>query len=193
LGVRYLIVQAESAPGSGDVRPMPTEIERALAEQLDLQEVLADPTLHVYRNVVSAPIRTELHGPAVDASALPSYFDAAGSVSLAGSPPLLTDHSGYTTAKGSVNVDSTVYVANESSSRWSLSVNGHDMPRTTGFGWANAFHVGEAGNATLKFSTPITRYALLLVQLALWVLLIRWLWRARRADRAATGPVEGTA
>jgi hypothetical protein len=184
MGIRYLIVQAESAPGSDDVRPLPTEIERALAEQLDLQEVVTDPTLHVYRNVVSAPIRTELRGPAVDASAVPSYFDGAGSVSLAGSPPLLTDHSGYTTANGSVNADSTVYVANDSS-RWSLSVNGHDAPRTTGFGWANAFHVGETGNATLRFNTPITRYGLLLVQLALWVLLIRALWRGRGADRAA--------
>ena len=120
MGIRYLIVQSESAPHSGDVRPLPTDVERALAEQLDLQEVLADPTLHVYRNVVSAPIRAELNGPAAEASALPSYFEAAGGVSLAGSPPLLTDHSGYTTAQGAVNTDSTVYVAN-ASSRWSLS------------------------------------------------------------------------
>jgi len=189
MGIRYLIVQSESAPDSGDVRPLPADVERALAEQLDLQEVLTDPTLHVYRNVVSAPIRAELSGPAAEASAQPSYFDAAGSVSLAGSPPLLTDHSGYTTAKGAVNADSTVYVANASSSRWSLSVGGHNVPRTTGFGWANAFHVGDAGTATLRFNTPITRYALLLVQLALWVLLIRTLWRGRRADRIAAQPI----
>jgi len=185
MGIRYLVVQAESAPGSGDIRPLPTEIERALAEQLDLQEVLAYPTLHVYRNVVSAPLRAELHSPAIEASAQPSYFDAAGSVSLAGSPPLLTDHSGYTTAKGAVNANSTVYVANDASSRWSLSVDGHNVPRTTGFGWANVFHVGDAGNATLRFNTPITRYGLLVVQLALWVLLIRALWRGRRDDHAS--------
>ncbi|HEX4821811.1 MAG TPA: glycosyltransferase family 2 protein [Acidimicrobiales bacterium] len=189
MGIRYLVLQSESAPGSGDVRPLPTDIERALAEQLDLQEVLADPTLHVYRNVVSAPIRAELQGPAVDASALPSYFDAAGSVSLAGSPPVLTDHSGYSSAKGPVTSDSTIHVANEASSRWSLSVNGHNVARTTSFGWANAFHVSEAGNATLRFNTPITRYGLLLVQLALWVLLMRMLWRGRRADRLASIPI----
>jgi len=182
-------VQSESAPGSGDVRPMPTDVERALAEQLDLQEVLADPTLHVYRNVVSAPLRAELHGPAQDASALPSYFEAAGSVSLAGSPPVLTDHSGYSTAEGVVNADTTVYVANDESSRWSLSVNGHNVPRTTGFGWANAFHVPEAGNGALRFDTPITRYLLLLVQVALWVLLVRVLWRGRRAERLAAMPI----
>jgi hypothetical protein len=88
-----------------------------------------------------------------------------------------------------VNANSTVYVANDASSRWSLSVDGHDAARSTGFGWANAFHVDAAGNATLRFNTPITRYALLLVQVALWVLLIRALWRGRREDRIAAQPI----
>ena len=184
MGIRYIVVQAEIAPGSGDVRPLPAAVERSLAEQLDLQEVLVDPTLQVYRNVAAAPIRTELRGNAVDASTQPSFVDGAGSVSIAGSPPLLTDHSGYGFAKGAVNAGSTMYLADESSSHWSLSVGGHDAPRYTAFGWANAFQVRDSGIATLRFKTPITRYALLAVQVALWAFVIHRLWIWRRNERA---------
>ena len=128
-------------------------------------------------------IRTELRGNAVGASAQPSFFDAAGGVSLAGSPPLLTDHTGYGYAKGAVNADSTMYLANEASSHWSLSVGGHDVPRSTAFGWANAFHVPESGIATLRFKTPITRYALLVLQMAFWGFVLRRLWAWRRQER----------
>ena len=183
MGVRYIVVQGEAAPSSGDVRPLPATVERALAEQLDLQAVLIDPALHVYRNVAAAPIRTELHGNAVDASASPSYFDAAGSVSIAGGPPLLTDHSGYAYAKGAVNGGSTIYLANESSSHWSLSVNGHDAPRTTAFGFGNTFQIADSGIATLRFKTPITRYLALLLQVAIWVFVLRRLSRWWRDDR----------
>ncbi|HEV3225621.1 MAG TPA: hypothetical protein VGZ52_02260, partial [Acidimicrobiales bacterium] len=187
MGIRYLVVQAESAPGSDDVRPIAPDVERALAEQLDLQEVLVDPTLHVYRNAAFAPLRTELTSAAASAAANPSYFDAASAAALdlGNAPPLLTDHSGYTYAKGAVNAGSTMYLAS-GSSQWSLSVAGHDAPRTTAFGWANAFRIDQGGTATLSFKTPITRYALLFVQVAIWFVLLRALWQWRRDDKASS-------
>jgi hypothetical protein len=181
MGVRYVVVAGASAPGSGDVRPLPADVERALAEQLDLQEVLDDPNLHVYRNVSWAPTRAELKGAAADAASQSPFFDAAATTDLSGAPPLLTDHSGYASAKGHVNAGSTVYLANESSSHWSLTVDGRDAPRTKAFGWANQFRVDQAGNASLHFSTPISRYVLLLVQVGLWVFVIRQLRRPRTA------------
>jgi hypothetical protein len=184
MGVRYLVVQTASAPETGDVRPVPSAVERALAEQLDLQEVLVDPTLHVYRNVASAPIRTELRGTAVDASTQSPFFDVAGDVDLTGSPPLLTDHTGYGYAKGAVNAGSTVYLAADASSHWSLSVDGHAAPRRSAFGWANAFRIDASGVATLRYKTPITRYALLLLQVAIWVFVLRLWWRWWRAERS---------
>ena len=60
MGVRYIVVQTSAAPDSEPVHPVPPAIDRSLAEQLDLQEVLADPHVQVYRNEAWAPIRTAL-------------------------------------------------------------------------------------------------------------------------------------
>jgi hypothetical protein len=187
MGVRYFVVAGESAPGSGDVRPLPREVERALAEQLDLEAVLVDPNLHVYRNTSWAPIRTELRGAAVNAATSAPFFDAAAAVELSGSPPLLTDHSGYGTAKGAVNAGSVAYLADASSSHWSLTVNGHDAARAKAFGWANQFRIDESGSATLRFNTPITRYALLAIQVGLWTAAIRRLFRWRKEEQPRKG------
>jgi GT2 family glycosyltransferase len=185
MGIRYFVVAGESAPSSGDARPLPRDVERALAEQLDLQEVLADPHLHVYRNVSWAPIRTELKGPAVEAASRSPFFDAAAATDLTGLPAVLVDHSGYGTAKGAVNADSVIYLADASSPHWSLTVNGREVSRTKAFGWANEFRVDQAGSATLHFNTPISRYALLAVQVLLWVVAVRRLRRWRAHERAA--------
>jgi hypothetical protein len=184
MSIRYVIVVGQLAPSSGDLRPLPAAVERALGEQLDLQSVLTDPGMHVYRNVSWAPLRTELQGAAVDASTRSAFFDASSAVDLAGSPPLLTDRTGYATAKGHVNDGSTVYLATESSSRWSLSVDGHDATRAKAFGWANEFRVDRGGTATLRFHTPLSRYVLLAVQIGLWFVAIRRLWAWRAEERA---------
>ena len=131
-----------------------------------------------------SPIRTELKGPAIEAASRSPFFDAAAAIDLTGSPPLLTDQSGYATATGAVNAGSVVYLANASSPNWSLTVNGRDAPRTKAFGWANEFRVDQAGSATLRFITPLSRYVLLAVQVALWATAIRRLRRWRAEERA---------
>jgi hypothetical protein len=186
MGVRYFVVTGESAPSSGDTRELPRAVERALGEQLDLQQVLADPHLHVYRNTSWAPIRTELEGSAVDAASKSPYFDSAAASDLSGLPPALTDHSGYATASGNVNDGSVVYLANASSDRWSMAVNGRVVPRSKAFGWANQFTIDQGGSAKLHFNTPMSRYGLLVIQVALWALALRRLWRWRSQGRAAT-------
>ena len=85
-----------------------------------------------------------------------------------------------------MNAGSTIYLADASSPHWSLTVNGRDAPRTKAFGWANEFRVDQGGSATLHFNTPISRYALLVVQVGLWVMAIRRLRRWRAEERAAT-------
>jgi len=182
MGVRYIVVAGASAPGSDDNRPLPADVERSLAEQLDLQEVLADPHLHVYRNLSWAPIRAELKGAAVNAASQSPFFDAAAATDLTGSAPLLTDHSGYAGAKGHVNAGSTAYLAEASSPNWSLTVDGRAAPRSKAFGWANQFRVDQAGTATLHFDTPLSRYVMLLIQIALWTAAIRLLLRWRSAS-----------
>jgi GT2 family glycosyltransferase len=191
MGIRYFVIAGQSAPGSGDTRPLPADVERALGEQLDLQEVLADPNLHVYRNVSWAPIRTELKGDAVSASQQSPFFDAAASTDLTNSPPVLTDQAGYASAKGKVNAGSTIYLGDASSPRWSLTVNGNSAPRTKAFGWANSFAVDQGGTAALHFDTPVSRYALLAIQVFLWAVAVRRLLRWRAEERSAASVAEG--
>jgi hypothetical protein len=186
MGVRYFVVAGESAPSSGDVRELPAAVERALGEQLDLQEVLADPHLHVYRNASWAPIRTVLQGSAVDAASKSPYFDSAAAADMSRLPPALTEHSGYATASGKVDGGSVLYLANASSARWSMAVNGRVVPRSKAFGWANQFQIDQGGSAKLHFNTPISRYGLLFIQVALWAFALRRLWRWRSQERAAT-------
>jgi hypothetical protein len=173
MAVRYFVVLSQRAPGGSDLRPFPADVERALAEQLDLEEVLSDPGVHVYRNVSWAPMRTELSKEAAAASQQSPFFDAAATVDLAGSPPLLIDSTGYAHAEGHVNGDTTMYLSAASSDRWSLTVDGHNAPRSKAF-----------GNGMLGFDTPLSRYGLLIIQAALWAAAI-WALRVwRRQERA---------
>jgi hypothetical protein len=184
MAVRYFVVLSQRAPGGSDLRPFPADVERALAEQLDLEEVLSDPGVHVYRNVSWAPMRTELSKEAAAASQQAPFFDAAATVDLAGSPPLLIDSTGYAHAEGHVNGDTTMYLSAASSDRWSLTVDGHNAPRSKAFGWANSFAVPASGNGMLGFDTPLSRYGLLIIQAALWAAAI-WALRVwRRQERA---------
>jgi hypothetical protein len=68
-----------------------------------------------------------------------------------------------------------------------LTVNGHDAARAKAFGWANQFRIDESGSATLRFNTPITRYALLAIQVGLWTAAIRRLFRWRKEEQPRKG------
>jgi GT2 family glycosyltransferase len=185
MGVRYIVVQTAAAPNDAPVRPLPPAVDRSLAEQLDLQQVLADPQVQVYRNVAWAPSRTTLSPPAAEAAKTGPYFDAVAGVDLTGSPPMLTDHDGYTTASGNTGAASNLYLAEAATSHWSLEVDGQAAPRTDAFGWANAFAIERSGAATLSFKTPVRRYGLLVAQGVLWIAAIALWRRSRRRAKAA--------
>jgi len=193
MGVRYIVVQTAAAPEREPSRPVPAELERELGQQLDLQRVLADPHVQVFRNVAWAPVRTALSPKAAPAARGGPFFDVVAGTDLTGSPPVLAGDAGRTTARGPLADNTTVYVANASSPHWQLTVDGRAAPRTKAFGWANSFAVDRGGNATLRFDTPIQRYGLLAVQVLLWVAaLVTW-WRdhkrpvRRRRHRVAYG------
>jgi GT2 family glycosyltransferase len=189
MGVRYVVVQTAAAPSGQPAQPVPPAIDRSLAEQLDLQQVLADPQVQVYRNVAWAPIRTALSPVAAQAAKSNSYFDVVSGVDLTGSPPLLTQHQSHAAASGKVGDGTTVYVANAPSERWSLEVDGRSAPRSDAFGWANTFAVDHGGNGKLRFNTPVSRYGLLLLQVGLWLGAIV-LWRRAGRSTEASGEAE---
>jgi hypothetical protein len=186
--VRYVVVVEDRAPGGTDV-PVPDPVLRALGAQLDLEPVAGfDESLTVYRNASWAPMR----------SVLPSSVDTdvtglAGLVNtdLTGAEPaLLDEHDDGIAADGSVEGDGDVYLAATADSNWKLEVDGSGVERRDAFGWANVFARDGDGDASLRYDTPLRRHALLLGQVALWV--VAWLalgnLRGRRNRREMARP-----
>jgi GT2 family glycosyltransferase len=181
MAVRYIVVVRAVAPADAPLHPLPAVLEQALGEQLDLQQVLADPHVAVYRNAAWAPARALLPAAAASAAQRSPFFDVAAATDLSGAPPALVEQSGYATATGPVPDAATLYLADASSPRWSLTVDGRNAPRSKAFGWANSFTIDKGGHAMLTFSTPATRYGLLVIEAALWIGAVRRLrrWRVR--------------
>jgi hypothetical protein len=186
MGVRYIVVETAAAPDGAPTRPLPPAVDQSLAEQLDLQQVLADPQVQVYRNVAWAPSRTTLSPAAAQTAKTGPYFDVIAGLDLTGSPPLLTDHEGYTTASGNTGAATNLYLAAAANSNWSLKVDGRTAPRTDAFGWANMFAIERSGPAKLSFKTPVQRYGLLVAQVVLWIGAILLWRRSRRKAKAAS-------
>ena len=184
MGVRYVIVVEAAAPDE-PIHPAPADLVRTLGEQLDLEQVPVDATLHVYRNAAWAPARAALPDGTVTSAPGTSYFGQATATDLHAAKPALPAGDGYAAYTGDVANGDDIYLASGLSPRWSLSVGGHTVPRTEAFGWANAFAVNGTGRATVRFNTPIQRRLLLAGQVALWLVAILVLIRLRRRERAA--------
>ena len=81
----------------------------------------------------------------------------------------------------------TVFVGEGASSDWQLTVDGKAAKRSPAFGWANAFEVPAAGQATLRYDTSPIRWVAVVAQALCWLAV---LWLAlrighRRARRRA--------
>jgi hypothetical protein len=120
-------------------------------------------------------------------AALPAGVDATSrpplGVDLSGAAAVMPSTPGAVSWAGDVP-HREVVVSEASNSNWRLNVDGEPVTRRKAFGWANSFANERAGNASLGFRTPLTSRLLLLVELALWVLAIRWALRHRRALHA---------
>jgi hypothetical protein len=175
MAIRYIAVPTQLVPGSATSPsfPVPVDVRAGLAAQLDLRQLPSDPALLVYENTAWGSIRaaTDL----APASRLGVDLSDATSV-LPGRRP-------QTKYDGLVPAGNDVLVA-EDSPHWSLNVAGHGVTRQTSFGWANRYQAGEGGHATLNYRTPLLRYLAVLIEIALWVLVIRAV-RARRRESMA--------
>ena len=78
-----------------------------------------------------------------------------------------------------------LWVASGFSRRWELSVGGEAVEPAEGAGWSTTFAVARGGPAQLRYETPSSRSQLILVQVALWalVLVLAALLRSRHLHR----------
>ena len=181
MAVRYIVVPTQAASGDSVVPPpgIPPALTRALGSQLDLRLLPADASLAVYENTAWGPGRALV--PAALAGGVPGPLGGGGD--LAGGQAIL-GAGGPVRFEGPVPATGTALLAESPSSRWSLEVGGRAAPRSRAYGVANAFDVGRAGPGRLRFNTPILRYGLVLLQLALWIGLVRYLVVTRRPPPA---------
>ncbi len=199
MAVRYIVVPTQTAPRDSvpPVPGIPPGLTRALGSQLDLRLLPVDASLAVYENTAWGPGRVLVPGAPVggaeagagsgsgagEAVAPGVQDDLDGGADLSGGQAILPD-GGPVRFSGPVPSAGTALLAESPSSRWSLEVDGEGADRTTAYGVANAFDVGRPGSGRLRFKTPVLRYLLVLVQLALWVGIVRYLLitRPRRPD-----------
>jgi hypothetical protein len=171
LGIRYVILAERAAPERthAEQRALPPGLVATMTRQLDLRRIEVDPALTLFENTGWVPTRahlaagTSLGGNALRSSAAADLASAAD--------PVLTSSTGAARYRGQVP-KGTVFVAEASSSRWQLRVDGQLAARTRALGWANRFEVSRAGAATLRYRTSPLRWLAVLVQAVLWVIAI---------------------
>jgi GT2 family glycosyltransferase len=162
--VRYLVVPRKRIDGTD--ASLPGGLERVFDTQLDLRRITTgDERLVIYENVEWVPFRAQLTASASAASTRQGSAELLD-LDLGGSAPVLTS-TGPASWSGPVAAGD-IFVATRSEPGWSLRVDGKAAAKRPAFGWAEAFTVPMAGSAELRYSTPLFRRALVLLQIALW-------------------------
>jgi GT2 family glycosyltransferase len=191
MAVRYVVVPMAPAPDpyARSRTFIPTDLLSVLDGQLDLASITVNPGVRVYRNSAWAPAAALL--PA--GTELPKGGDALGdrtAPALASATPVLTTSDGHASSSGDIAAPGQVYVA-ASGDGWKLTVDGVSTPRSTVFGWSNSFIVDSAGVGRLSFETPLTRWLMILGQIAVWILVIVYLLRVRVREDERTDLLVG--
>ncbi len=173
-GIRYIIVPVVDGARStvGDPLPVPAGLLDALNDQLDLgTPPLTSPLDFVlYENTAWTPVRSELT-PAGAAASQSGGAAALTTSDLSGSTPFDPGASLQGPASGAVAAG-TVHVAVPFDARWQLDVDGTSVAARRAFGTTTAYDVATAGEATLRYDSPLSRSVVLVVELAIWVALV---------------------
>ncbi len=179
MGVRYVVVpeQLAPAPFTKERSALPEGLAATLDAQLDLEPLDVPAGLTVFRNQAFFPARAMVS--TTNAPPEGGGIAAALKVDLSRARAALPDGDGYLRWSGPTEADTTVLLSMSHSDRWQLVVDGKAVPHSKPFGWANGFTIADGGDATLRFQTPALRYAALLLQVLVWLGLLRALLRVR--------------
>jgi GT2 family glycosyltransferase len=186
MAVRYVVVPRRvgpRAPGRALLTPS-RDVAGALAEQTDFRQLDATNDLAVYENAAWVPARAKLTDvQAANVSAAANGLRAASDNELVGVGRALTDKDSDYSFKGKVTRDSAVLFAESPSRNWHLHVDGDSARRQRAYGLGSVYLVPKAGVATLKYTTPLLRWLLLLLEIAVWVVVVRAALEWRRSTR----------
>lgn len=200
-GVRYLVLPERLAPEpfSDERRPLPDDLVKALATQLDLERVQGlNPAVTIYRNNAWFPVVATL--PADVAAAATAPGASAASVRVHDAAPVLGTDASSGRADGPVAPGTAVWVG-QAAGRWDARADGNTLDAVAAFGGAGSVVTTPAegsGQVHLAVQTGAGRRAVLAAQLLVWlgalVLLGRWREReVRGRTRTRRGRVSAEA
>ena len=182
MAVRYVAIARRPAPEAAAV-DLPDDLLATLDRQVDLGRVEAEDAVVLFENAAWVPTRSALPGGVV----LEGPLSEAGATDLSGAVPALPEGEPATpfSFSGEVEPGTRLLLAESPSSGWGLDVAERAAPREVAFGVANVWDVETGGRAELSYRSPLWQWAIVAVQLVVWVLAGRWVWLARRNRRAA--------
>ncbi len=171
-GVRYVVVPTVDGASStaDEPLPVPAGIVDALAAQLDLVRSHTPPAFIQFENLAAVPTTASLGGPLAAASTANSV-DPLVAAGTSTATPLFVGADRARTATGDVPAG-VVHVATPLDSQWRLAVGGTDVAPRASFGVATGFDVASAGAGALRYQQPRSRTVWLLVEGALWLLVL---------------------
>jgi hypothetical protein len=183
MAVRYVVVPLAPAPDpyARSRSAVPSDLLAVLDGQLDLASVTVNQGVRVYKNSAWGPGRSLLP---VDTK-LPDGGDGGNILSgrrsgaIATGVAILPESAGYASWAGTIDGPGEVYLSSAGGDNWKLKVDGVPADRSSAFGWASTFDVGNSGRGSLYFDTPLTRWLALAGQIALWIVLVIYLLRVR--------------
>jgi len=171
-GIRFIVIPiSHGSAASGSVLPVPSGLVDALDDQLDLAQPLLRPlSFIVYENTAWTPVRSELTAAGQTVSqqagdAVIADTDLTGSTPFAVGAPLRGP------ASGAVQ-PGVVHVASPVDNNWSLRIDATTLKPRSAFGSTMAFDVPAAGQATLRYRTPVLRTVSIVIQAVLWLIVV---------------------
>jgi len=203
LGIRYIVVPLVDGLRSRRNAPLPSPVglEDALADQVDLRRssYVSDQAI-VFENTAALPLRALLGGRTEQAS----RTAGAGALVEADFSEVIPVFVGIPHTRAAREAISgtgptVLHDAVGKDPRWRLTLDGTRVTGRSAFGWSTAYDLPGGGRAVLRYDTPWSRTVVIVVQLALWIVVVvatsrfrgwrRWLMRRRQRADVPSGPM----
>lgn len=172
LGIRFVVVPKFDGVVSTPAAPLelPLGLGEAIDEQLDIVAFPDLPTVDFYQNSAWLPTVSLLTGETAVASTS-AGDESLVRADLSDAIPAFVGSDHRSEAVDDIDAG-VLHLAVPFDSNWSLSVDGVEIEPRRAFGVSTAFDVAAPGQATLSYETPSSRSWFLLVQVALWALVL---------------------
>jgi hypothetical protein len=142
----------------------------ALSRQLDLRRQFASPDLVVFENTAWVPVKSILTAAGAESSKLAGATSMIAT-NIGGAASLPASGRADATVAGEVSAG-TLHLAVPFTSRWSVTVNGTDVPARPAFGLTTAYDITTPGRAVVAYKTTSVHTFLILIQFVAWCLLL---------------------